>query len=64
VRAVSLERLSPYLLDAARKASRALFPAPGQRRRSRTVDRTPRPSPWPDGALERIVQGIGGDYWL
>jgi DNA-binding IclR family transcriptional regulator len=64
VRAVSLERLSPYLLDAARKASRALFPAPGQRRRSRTVDRTPRPSPWPEGALERIVQGIGGDYWL
>ncbi|MCU1622746.1 MAG: IclR family transcriptional regulator [Frankiales bacterium] len=64
VRTVSLERLSPYVLDAARKASRALFPEPGQRRRSRTVDRTPRPSPWPEGALERLVQGIGGDYWL
>ncbi|MCW2587497.1 MAG: hypothetical protein JWN55_3013, partial [Frankiales bacterium] len=62
--AVNVERLAPYVQEAARKASRALFPAPGQRRRSRTVDRTPRPSSWPPGALDRLVQGIGGDYWL
>lgn len=61
---VNLERLAPYVQEAARKASRALFPAPGARRRSRTVDRTPPPSPWPPGALDRLVQGIGGDYWL
>jgi DNA-binding IclR family transcriptional regulator len=63
-KAVNLERLAPYVQEAARRASRALFPAPGQRRRSRTVDRTPQPSPWPPGALDRLVQGIGGDYWL
>lgn len=63
-RAVNLERLAPLVQDAARKASLALFPAAGQRRRSRTVDRTPQPSPWPPGALDRLVQGIGGDYWL
>jgi DNA-binding IclR family transcriptional regulator len=61
---VNVERLAPYVQDAARQASRALFPAPGQRRRSRTVDRTPQPSSWPPGALDRLVQGIGGDYWL
>ena len=63
-RVVSLERLAPFLQDAARKASRLLFPDPGQRRRSRTVEQTPQPSSWPEGALEQIVQGIGGDYWL
>jgi DNA-binding IclR family transcriptional regulator len=63
-RSVNLERLAPYVADAARRASRQLFPAPGERRRSRTVDRTPSPSQWPPGALDRLVQGIGGDYWL
>jgi DNA-binding IclR family transcriptional regulator len=63
-RVVNLERLAPYVKDAARTASRALFPAPGSRRRSRTVDRRPAPSPWPPGALDRLVHGIGGDYWL
>lgn len=64
-RVVQVERLAPYLQDAARKASRLLFPAPGQRRRSRTIERsTPQPSSWPPGALDRLVQGIGGDYWL
>lgn len=63
-KATRLERLAPYVHEAARQASRALFPAPGARRRSRTVDRTPAPSPWPPGALDRLVQGIGGDYWL
>jgi DNA-binding IclR family transcriptional regulator len=63
-RSVSLERLAPFVQEAARQASRALFPEPGARRRSRTVDRSPAPSPWPPGALDRLVQGIGGDYWL
>lgn len=63
-RTANLERLAPHVLEAARKASRLLFPAPGERRRSRTIDRRPAPSPWPPGALEGLVQGIGGDYWL
>lgn len=62
--AVNLERLAPFVQEAARRASRTLFPISGSRRRSRTVDRTPRPSPWPPGALDRLVHGIGGDYWL
>jgi DNA-binding IclR family transcriptional regulator len=62
---VNLERLAPYVQEAARQASRALFPPPGGRRRSRTVNpSTPVPSQWPPGALDRLVQGIGGDYWL
>ena len=64
VKVVNLERLAPYVLEAARVASRQLFPAPGARRRSRTVDSTPTPSPWPPGALDKLLQGIGGDYWL
>jgi DNA-binding IclR family transcriptional regulator len=62
--AVNLERLAPYVQEAARRGSRQLFPAPGERRRSRTIDRTPAPSTWPPGALDRLVQGMGGDYWL
>jgi DNA-binding IclR family transcriptional regulator len=61
---VNLERLAPHVQEAARKASRLLFAAPSGRRRSRTIDRTPAPSPWPPGALDRMLQGIGGDYWL
>ena len=64
VKSVNLERLAPYVQEAARVASRTLFPAPGARRRSRTVDRKPEPSQWPPGALDRLLQGIGGDYWL
>lgn len=63
-RVISLDRLAPYVQDAARKASRTLFPAPGQRRRSRTVDTRPVPSEWPPGALDRLMSGIGGEYWL
>lgn len=63
-RSTSLERLGPFVQEAAREASRALFPTAGTRRRSRTVDRTPQPSRWPPGSLDRLVQGIGGDYWL
>lgn len=64
VKVVNLERLAPYVQEAARIASRQLFPAPGSRRRSRTVDRKPEPSQWPPGALDKLMQGIGGDYWL
>jgi DNA-binding IclR family transcriptional regulator len=60
---VSLERLTPYVQEAGRKVSRALFPGPTTRHRSRTVD-VPAASPWPPGALDQLVQGIGGDYWL
>ena len=63
-RAMGLERLGPILQETAQQASRALFPYVPGRRRSRTVDRTPVPSAWPPGALDRLVQGIGGDYWL
>ncbi len=63
-RAFSFERLGPLVQQAARSASQLLFPEAGARRRSRTVDRTPQPSPWPPGALDSLVQGIGGDYWL
>lgn len=64
VKVVNLERLAPFVQEAARLASRQLFPAPGARRRSRTVNSTPTPSPWPPGALDKLMQGIGGDYWL
>lgn len=65
VATVNLERLAPYVQEAARQASRSLFPQPGARRRSRTVQGSkPVPSQWPPGALDRLVQGIGGDYWL
>ncbi len=60
---VNLERLTPYVQEAGRKISRILFPGPTTRHRSRTVD-TPAPSQWPPGALDQLVQGIGGDYWL
>ena len=59
-RVVRLERLGPLVAEAAREAGRALFPPPG-RRKSRAL---PAPSAWPPGALDRLVQGIGGDYWL
>ncbi len=59
-RSVHLERLALHVQEAAREAGRALFPPQG-RRRPRAV---PAPSPWPPGALDRLVQGIGGDYWL
>ena len=60
---VSLERLTPYVQEAGRKVSRILFPGPATRHRSRTID-LPAPSQWPPGALDQLVQGIGGDYWL
>lgn len=62
-RKVSLERLAPYVQEAARKVSRELYPAQATRIRSRTVE-LPVTSEWPPGALDSLVQGIGGDYWL
>jgi DNA-binding IclR family transcriptional regulator len=63
-RKISIERLAPYVQEAARKVSRTLYPGPATRMRSRTVDRTPETNEWPPGALDTLVQGIGGDYWL
>lgn len=62
-RKVSLERLAPYVQEAARKVSRELYPSAPTRLKSRTVD-LPATSQWPPGALDQLVQGIGGDYWL
>ena len=61
-RKVSLDRLAPYVQEAARKASRVLHPAPSTRRRSRTVEAPT--TGWPPGALDEVVRGIGGDYWI
>ena len=62
-RKVSLERLAPYVQEAARKASRALFAPTPARHRSRTVE-APTKTEWPPGALDQLVQGMGADYWL
>ena len=60
-RQMDLDRLAPYVDQTARQASAALFPhVPDGRRRSET----PAPSEWPPGALDKLLQGIGGDYWL
>jgi hypothetical protein len=39
-----------------------LHPAPSTRRRSRTVEAPT--TGWPPGALDEVVRGIGGDYWI
>jgi IclR family acetate operon transcriptional repressor len=61
-RRVSLDRLTPYVTEAARKVSRVLHPAPRTRHRSRTVEATV--SEWPPGALDQVMEGISGDYWI
>jgi DNA-binding IclR family transcriptional regulator len=61
-RRVSLDRLTPYVTEAARKVSRVLHPAPRTRHRSRTVEVPV--SEWPPGALDQVMEGIGGDYWI
>jgi DNA-binding IclR family transcriptional regulator len=61
-RKVSLDRLTPYVAVAARKGSRVLHPTPSTRHRSRTVE-VPT-TEWPPGALDQVMQGIGGDYWI
>ena len=58
-RRMDLNRLSPFVAETARQASAALFP------RDRAVRREePTPSAWPPGALAKLLEGMGGDYWL
>lgn len=60
---MDLTRLSAYVEQAARQASAALFPRiPEEEQRGRNEQ--PAPSEWPPGALDKLLQGIGGDYWL
>jgi len=61
-RRMDLARLAPFVQESARQASVALFPRDTARRRPRTEE--PAPSAWPPGALEEVLKGIGGDYWL
>ena len=61
-RRVSLDRLTPYVTEAARKVSRVLHPAPRTRHRSRTVEEPT--TQWAPGALDQVMEGIGGDYWI
>jgi DNA-binding IclR family transcriptional regulator len=56
---MDLNRLSPFVQETARQASAALFPAGRAPRRDE-----PTPSTWPPGALDRLLEGMGGDYWL
>jgi len=60
-RQMDLVRLTPYVEQAARQASAALFPRLPE---DDTRRDHPAPSAWPPGALDRLLQGIGGDYWL
>jgi DNA-binding IclR family transcriptional regulator len=55
---MDLNRLSPFVMETARQASAALFP------RDRVRRDEPTPSAWPPGALSRLLEGMGGDYWL
>jgi DNA-binding IclR family transcriptional regulator len=57
-----LNRLAPLVQAVARRASAALFPLQPRRRPARTD--TPEPADWPPGALEQLLEGIGGNYWL
>lgn len=59
---MDLARLAPYVQETARQASAALFPRDSSRRRPAREE--PTPSAWPPGALEELLTGIGGDYWL
>jgi DNA-binding IclR family transcriptional regulator len=61
-RRVSLDRLAPYVQEAARKASRVLHPASGTRRKSRTVEEPV--TEWAPGALDQVVSGLSSDYWI
>jgi DNA-binding IclR family transcriptional regulator len=57
-RRMDLNRLSPFVAETARQASAALFP------RDRVARDEPTPSAWPPGALSKLLEGMGGDYWL
>ena len=56
---MDLNRLSPFVAETARQASAALFPRDRPARREE-----PAPSAWPPGALAKLLEGMGGDYWL
>jgi DNA-binding IclR family transcriptional regulator len=56
---MDLNRLSPFVAETARQASAALFPRDRPPRREE-----PAPSAWPPGALSKLLEGMGGDYWL
>ncbi|HET7407876.1 MAG TPA: IclR family transcriptional regulator [Mycobacteriales bacterium] len=60
-RETDLVRLTPYVEQTTRQASAALFPRlpDDDSRRDHPV-----PSAWPPGALDKLLQGMGGDYWL
>ena len=64
VRRMDLNRLSPFVAETARLASAALFPNDVATRRRKAKADLPAPAAWPPGALDRLVEGIGGDYWL
>ena len=61
---MDLNRLSPFVAETARQASAALFPQDTASRRRKSRAELPQPAQWPPGALDRLVEGIGGDYWL
>lgn len=63
-RRMDLNRLSPFVAETARRASGALFPVERATARRKARAEVPVPSQWPPGALDRLVEGIGGDYWL
>lgn len=63
-RRMDLNRLSTFVAQTARQASAALFPQDAATRRRRTRGDLPAPAQWPPGALDRLMEGIGGDYWL
>ena len=58
VKRMDLNRLSPFVAETARQASAALFP------RERAARDEPAPSAWAPGALSKLLEGMGGDYWL
>jgi DNA-binding IclR family transcriptional regulator len=63
-RRTDLHRLAPFVVSAARRASATLFPADPYARRRPAREETPEPAAWPPGALERLLEGIGGNYWI
>jgi DNA-binding IclR family transcriptional regulator len=63
-RRTDLNRLAPLVQATARQASSALFPLDPYARRRPARSEAPAPAEWPPGALERLLEGIGGDYWI
>lgn len=61
---LDLSRAAPFVREAARQASAALFPRDYAQERRRARAEAPEPASWPPGALETLLEGIGGDYWM